>query len=77
MTAILTEIIQILVGGIVGMAEGIGSGLQALVTSIFITGTGAEMALSTFGGITIVFAGIALAVGLSRYVVNWLTSLGN
>lgn len=74
MTAILTEIIGLLVGGLTEMASGIGSGLNSLVSSIFLTETNT---LSTFGGIIIIFAGVALAVGLSRWVVNFLTSLGN
>lgn len=74
MTALLTEIISLLTGGITQMATGIGTGLNKLVSSIFLTETGV---ISTFGGIIIVFAGIALAIGLSRWVVNFLTSLGN
>lgn len=78
MSAVLQEIISILTGGITGMASGIGSGLTALVKNIFlVTGEGGAMTLSTFGGIVIVFAGIGLAVGLCRWVVNWVTSLGN
>lgn len=80
MSALLTQIIQILVGGIVGLAEGIGEGLTALVTSIFVNGTGAEgdpYTLTVFGGLVIVFAGIALAIGLSRFVMRFVTSLGN
>lgn len=77
MTAILQEMISILVGGITGIATGIGSGIQDLVSNLFLTGTGETLALSTFGGITLVFAGIALAIGLCRFVMNFLTSLGN
>ena len=78
MSAVLQEIISILTGGITGIASGIGSGLTALVKSIFLVeGTGGALELSTFGGIVIVFAGIGLAVGLCRWVVNWVTSLGN
>ena len=77
MSGVLTEIITILTGGITGMATGLGGGLTALVTSIFLDGTGDAMKLSVFGGVIIVFAGISLAVGLSRWVVNWVTSLGN
>lgn len=76
MTAILQEIITILTGGISGIASGIGQGLSTLTTSIFLTGTGETQKLSTFGGIIVVFAGISLAIGLSRLVVNWVTSLG-
>ena len=78
MSAILTEIITILVAGISGIATGIGEGLTTLVTSIFLeTGAEGAMTLSTFGGLIVVFAGISLAIGLSRWVVNWVTSLGN
>lgn len=81
MTGILTEIISILVGGIQGIATGIGGGLSTLVKEIFLTtsGTGdsAVTSLSTFGALIVVFAGISLAIGLSRWVVNWVTSLGS
>lgn len=79
MSTILQEIIQILVSGITDLASGIGSGLKALVESIFLSGAGTQAdpyVLSTFGGIVVVFAGIALAVGLSRWVMNFVTSLG-
>ena len=80
MESVLTEIIKLLTGGITGIATGIGQGLQQLVTNIFLTGTGSESdpyKLSVYGGVIIVFAGVALAVGLSRFVVNWVSSLGN
>lgn len=74
---LLTEIIKILVGGITGVAEGIGSGLSTLATSIFLSGTGESQTLSAFGALIIIFAGISLALALCRWVVNFLTSLGN
>ena len=80
MTALLNNIIEILVGGISGIATGIGSGLQELVKSIFVSGLGTSESpytLTVFGGLIVVFAGIALAVGLSRWVMNFVTSLGN
>lgn len=76
---VLTEIISLLTGGITGIATGIGSGLQSLVTNIFVTGTGTEQdpyKLAVFGGVAAIGAGLALAIGLSRHVVNWITSLG-
>ena len=76
MQAVLTEIISLLVGGIQGIASGVGSGLSTLATSIFLTGTGDAQKLSSFGGIIVVFAGISLAVGLCRLVVHWVSSLG-
>lgn len=79
-TSLLMEIIELLVGGITGVAEGIGKGLSSLAQSIFLqtTGTGeaATTSLSVFGMLIIIFAGISLAIGLSRWVVNFVTSLG-
>ena len=78
MSAVLQEIITLLVSGISQMATGIGSGLTALVSNIFLetNATSGTQSLSVFGGIIVVFAGIALAVGLCRWVVNFLTSFG-
>jgi len=75
-SAILTEIISLLVAGITSLATGIGTGLKSLVEAIFLETSGNTMALSTFGGLIVVFAGISLAVGLSRWVMNFVTSLG-
>lgn len=76
----LTDIIEILVGSIVPFAKGIGDGLSQLVQSLFLqtTGTGSDTVttLSVFGTVVIVFAGISLAIGLSRWVLNFITSLG-
>lgn len=72
-TALMTEIIGILVGGITGVATGIGEGLSTLTQSIFL---GAEGTLSTFGIVVLIFAGISLALGLCRWCVNLVTSLG-
>ena len=72
-TALLTQIIEILVGGISGVATGIGNGLSELASSIFLyNGT-----LSTFGALIVIFAGISLALGLCRWVVNFVSSLGS
>ena len=77
---IMQAIIEILVGGISGVATGIGQGLSTLAQSVFLqtTGTGesATTSLSTFGVLVVVFAGISLAIGLSRWVVNFIASLG-
>ena len=43
------------------IATGIGSGLSALVSNIFLDTTGSTTQLSVFGGIIVVFAGVALA----------------
>lgn len=69
----LTELIELLVGGIEGMATGIGKGVSTLVANIMTTAAGG---LSAFGGFIAVFAGIALAIGLGRLILHWATSLG-
>lgn len=76
MTQVLTEIIELLTAGISGIASGIGNGLMQLVGNIFLDTTGDTTKLSVFGGVIVVFAGVSLAIGLSRWVVNWVTSLG-
>lgn len=76
MSGILQEIVTILVSGITGVATGIGQGVSALVTAIFLDTTGATPVLSVFGGVIVVFAGLSLAIGLSRWVMMFLTSLG-
>lgn len=77
MVEVLQEIINILVSGISQVATGIGSGLTALVQNIFLTpGTDGSYELSVFGGVVIVFAGISLAIGLCRWVMSFVTSLG-
>lgn len=74
---ILESIVEILVGGISSVATGIGEGLSTLATSIFLSGTGDTQTLSTFGVLIVCFAGISLAVGLCRWVVNFVSSLGS
>lgn len=77
MTAVLSEVIELLVGGITGIASGIGAGLSTLVESIaFTTGEGGTRQMSAFLGIIALFGGISLAVSLSRGVVKLVGSLG-
>lgn len=76
---IVTDIIEILLAGLTEMAGGIGSGLNELVTNVFLVKAaegGAITGLSVFGQVCIAFAGVALAIGLSRFIVNWVTSFG-
>ncbi len=78
MAEVLNEIITLLTSGISGMATGIGDGLGNLVESIFLK-VGAEgtvEGLSVFGGVIVIFAGVGLAVGLSKLVVHWISGLG-
>ena len=80
-TSIVQEIISILVAGISGIATGIGDGIKALVDSVFFTTTSSggttTTTMSTFGIMVCVFAGISLAIGLSRLIVHWLSTLGS
>lgn len=79
MSAVLTEFIGLLVGGITELASGIGSGVQQYVTDLFLTtgDNGTITGLSTFGGVVAIFGGIALAVGLTTLIFNWVRSIGN
>lgn len=75
-SAIISQIISILTGAITEMATAIGSGVSDFVTNIFFTGTGDQQTLSVFAIVTLVFAGVALAIGLGRLILHWLSTLG-
>lgn len=79
MTAILTEFIDLLVGGISRLATGIGGGVNGFVQDLFlrVSEAGAVEGLSTFGGVVAVFGGIGLAVGITTLIFNWIRSIGN
>lgn len=72
MAAILTEIVSILTGALTSFGTAIGSALSALIGSVMIE----NGSLSTFGGIMFIFFGLSLAVGLSKLIWSFVTSLG-
>ncbi len=78
--SILTEIIQLLTGGITSFASAIGSGISELAQGLFLTTTGsgadAVTSLSVFGQLIVIFAGISLVISLCTLIFHWLTSLG-
>lgn len=78
MAQALTEFINLLVGGITALGQGIGQGLSSVVTQVFLTTseTGTVTGLSAFGGVIAIFGGISLAVGLTTLVVKWIMSIG-
>lgn len=75
-TGLVSEIVQILVSGITGVATGVGQGLSTLATNIFFTGTGETQTLSVLGICIVAFAAISLALALCRWVLNFFSSLG-
>lgn len=79
MASILTEFIKLLVGGISELAKGIGTGVNGFVKDLFleVDAQGAISGLSTFGGVVAIFGGIALAVGITTLIFNWVRSIGN
>lgn len=76
MSAVLTEIIDLLVSGITEYATGFGQGLASAVEAIFLTGEAGSQTLSTTGGLIVIFAGLSLAIGITKLVFNWVASLG-
>lgn len=74
--AVLKEFVTILVAGIKDLATGIASGVVDMAKALFLEGTGETLKLSVFGGIIAIFAGIALAIGITTKVYMWVTSLG-
>ena len=76
MTAVLQEIITLLTSGLTQMAQGIGGGFNAFMQNIFLTTSEGSTSLSVTGGIIVVFAAIALSIGLGRLIANYLFGLG-
>lgn len=80
MADVLAEFVQILVGGITQLATGIAGGVVAMAKALFldVNATSGEVeGLSVFGGICAIFAGLALAIGITTRVYTWVTTLGN
>lgn len=80
MAQVLQEFVEILVSGIVSLAEGIAAGVVAMAKALFLetnAETHAVTGLSVFGGIVAIFAGLALAISITTRVYTWVTSLGN
>lgn len=76
---ILSDFIKLLVGGIKDLATGVASGVNGFVKDLFleVDAQGAITGLSTFGGVIAIFGGIALAVGITTLIFNWIRSIGN
>lgn len=78
MVDVLQSFVEILVGAISSLAEGIATGVVTMAKALFLEyNEGTLVGLSVFGGIIAIFAGIALAVGITTRVYTWVTSLGN
>lgn len=79
MATVLSEFVNILVSGITSLATGIAGGVVAMAKALFleVSDAGAVTGLSIFGGIVAIFAGLALATGITTRVYTWVTSLGN
>lgn len=76
-TAIVSEIVNILVSGITQLGSGIGTGVSQFAQALAFSGTGENQQLSVFFVLIIVFAGVSLAIGLTRLIFSWLQGLGN
>ena len=74
MGSVLTEIIDIMVEGIVSYGAGFGQGLGSVVEAIFLEQSGETTKLSTTGGLIVVFAAIE-RLGLSDKYTHISTHL--
>ena len=71
---VLAELIALLTSGITGIATGIGANLSVLAESVMIDANTGN--LSAFGSLVVIMAGLALALHLCRWMVNFVSSLG-
>lgn len=78
---IVQDIVEILVAGLTELGSGLGAGISNFVQSLAFTTTGegssAVTSLSVYFVLVIVFGGVALAIGLTTKIFNWLSNLGN
>lgn len=80
LTTALTELINLLGSGIVSLSQKIAEGANQMVTNAFLTvdsTSGAVTGLSAFGGVVAIFGGVALAIGFTTLIFNWIRSLGS
>lgn len=78
MAEVLQQFIEILVGGITQLAEGIATGVVSMTKALFLEyNEGTLVGLSVFGGVVAIFAGLALAIAITTRVYTWIVSLGN
>ena len=70
----MTAILELLFGGFTETAKQMGIGLSEFVKGIFLNTT--EGSLTTFGMLAVIFAGIALALSLCKFILVWVTSFG-
>ena len=75
-TALVQEIVSILVSGLTGVASGIGTGISEMVSGLIYVVDDGVTSLSPFAIVVIAFAGISLALGLMRLIYQFFTSLG-
>lgn len=76
-TEIIAYIIQLLVGSLKGIGEGLGGALSQMVQSLVIDSSGEAATFSIFASFVVIFAGISLGFSLFRWVLNFFTSFGN
>ena len=72
--AYMTAILELLFGGFTETAKQMGLGLSQFVQGIFLDTTAGT--LTTFGMLAVIFAGIALALSLCKFILVWVTSFG-
>lgn len=73
---IVSQIVEILVSGLTKFGQGLGKGISDIVTAMMFTTNGESQALSPFFVAVCIFAAVALAVGLTTLLFNFLRNLG-
>lgn len=77
---IVTEIVDILVAGITELGQGIATGISDFVQALAFTtvgeGSSATTELNVYFVLILAFAGVSLAIALTRRIFGWLSSLG-
>lgn len=72
----IEEICGGLVSGISYIGSGLATGVKEFITSLLYTTSGDTTELSSFVVFVVVSASIALAVGITTKIFNWIQNLG-
>lgn len=72
----IEEICEGLVSGIGGIGGGLATGVKDFVTGLLYTTDGTTTQLSSFVVFVVVSASIALAIGITTKIFNWIQNLG-
>lgn len=75
-SALIGEIVNALVSGLVSFGQGLATGVNSFVTALVVDSSGTTPTISIWFGVILAFAGVAICIGLTTRIFMWLENLG-